>query len=131
MSFRIRYRPARKGRGIMKKLDEIAKELDLQVLSSGSGPDREVTAGYCCDLLSWVMANGRKDAVWITVQTHVNIVAVASLLELAAVIIPSGMPVDPVTIQKAKEEGVTVLSSQRGAFELSGMLYRMGIGECS
>ena len=128
MNSRIKCLPAGKERETMTKLDEVVKELDLQVLSSGSGLDREVTSGYCCDLLSWVMANGKKDAVWITVQTHTNIIAVASLMELAGIIIPSGMSVDPKTIQKAEEEGVAILSSKLGAFELSGILYQMGIG---
>ena len=112
----------------MKKLDSIAKELGLTILSPGSGLEREVSSGCCCDLLSWVMANGKKDAVWITVQIHLNVIAVASLLELSGVIIPSGMAVDEKTIQKAKEEDVTILSSDMDAFRLTGKLYQMGIG---
>jgi serine kinase of HPr protein (carbohydrate metabolism regulator) len=112
----------------MTKLEDIVKKLDLQILSKGTGLDRSVSSGYCCDLLSWVMANGKKDAVWITVQTHTNVIAVATLLELAGIIIPSGIPVDPKTIEKAEEEGIAVLSSGLGAFELSGILYQMGIG---
>jgi hypothetical protein len=110
------------------KLEDIVKKLDLKVLTKGTSLSSNVSSGYCCDLLSWVMANGKKDAVWITVQTHTNVVAVASLLELAGIIIPSGIPVDGKTIEKAEEEGITVLSSQLGAFELSGLLYQMGIG---
>ncbi len=52
--------------------------------------DREVTCGYTCDLLSWVMAHGKAGMAWITVQTHMNVIAVASLMEMAAVIIPEG-----------------------------------------
>ncbi|HHY83555.1 MAG TPA: hypothetical protein GX505_12905 [Clostridiales bacterium] len=111
----------------MKKLKDIVRELNLKVLSGVSNLDREASSGCCCDLLSWVMANGKKDSVWITVQTHINIVAVASLLEIAAIIIPSGMPVDEKTISKAETEGVVILSSQYDAFQLSGMLYNMGL----
>jgi len=113
----------------MKKLKDIVNELNLTVLSGASSLDREAASGCCCDLLSWVMAHGKKDAVWITVQTHVNIVAVASLLELSAIIIPSGLPVDEKTLEKAEEEGVIILSSQSDAFQLAGMLYNMGLGK--
>lgn len=111
----------------MIKLDDIVKKLDLKVLTTESDLNRRISSVYCCDLLSWVMANGKKDCLWITVQTHTNIVAVASLLELAAIIIPSGISVDPKTLEKAIQEDVVLLSSQAGAFELSGLLYEMGI----
>lgn len=90
--------------------------------------DTNVVDGYSCDLLSWVMANGKKNGIWITVQTHTNIVAVASLLELAGIIIPNSIPIDPKTLQKAEEEGVAILSSDMNTFELSGVLYQLGIG---
>jgi hypothetical protein len=111
----------------MIKLDDIVNKLNLKVLTTASDLDRKVSSAYCCDLLSWVMANGKKDGLWITVQTHTNIIAVASLLELAAIIIPSDISVDPKTIEKAVEEEVVLLSSECGAFELSGLLYKMGI----
>lgn len=112
----------------MRKLENIVEELDLKILSGGPGLEEEVSSGCCCDLLSWVMANGKKNAVWITVQTHVNVIAVASLLDMAGVIIPSNMNVDEKTIEKAQEEGVTILSTPLNAFQLTGMLYNMGIG---
>ncbi|HCS74106.1 MAG TPA: AraC family transcriptional regulator [Clostridiales bacterium] len=112
----------------MKKLENIVEELELKILSRGHGLKSDVSSGCCCDLLSWVMANGKKDAVWITVQTHVNVIAVASLLDLAGVIIPSNMEVDKKTIEKAQEEGVTILSTHLNAFQLTGMLYNIGIG---
>jgi hypothetical protein len=111
----------------MNKLKDIITELNLKVLSVGDNLDIEVTSGCCCDLLSWVMANGKKNDIWITVQTHVNIVAVASLLELSGIIISSGLTVDEKTIEKAKDEGVTLLSSSMSAFQLAGILYNIGI----
>ncbi len=111
-----------------KRLIELIKELDLKILSEGSNLNRAVKSGCCCDLLSWVMAHGRKDAIWITVQAHVNVIAVASLLELAGIILPSGITMDEETLKKAQKEGITILSSQMDAFELAGKLYMMGIG---
>lgn len=111
----------------MRKLEHIVDELGLKALTRGHGLEQEVSSGCCCDLLSWVMANGKKNAIWITVQTHVNVIAVASLLDLAGVIIPSSMNVDEKTIEKAQDEGVTILSTHLDAFQLTGMLYNMGI----
>ena len=110
-------------------LKDLIKELDLEILSEGSDLNRTVATGCCCDLLSWVMANGRKDAIWVTVQAHVNVIAVASLLELAGVIITSGLPVEEKTIERARSEGVTLLSSRIDAFQLAGKLYNMCIGK--
>ena len=112
----------------MRKLEELVRKLDLEIISEGGGLDREVLSGCCCDLLSWVMAHGKKGAIWVTVQAHVNVVAVASLLELAGVILPSGITMDEKAVEKAREEGITILSSKMDAFHLSGMLYKMGIG---
>ena len=110
------------------KLSDIIKELGLEVLTSKDVQDKEVSSGICCDLLSWVMANSRKDAIWITVQTHINIVAVASLLDIAAIIIPSEIVCQPETIKKADEEGIIILASNHSAFNISGRLFKLGVG---
>ena len=71
----------------------------------------EVSCGYTCDLLSWVMAHGKKGMAWITVQTHMNVIAVASLMEMSAVILPEGITMEGPSLEKAREEGVAVLQS--------------------
>ena len=67
-------------------------------------------------------------SIWITVQTHVNIIAIATLLDISCIIIPEDISVDPNTIAKANEEEVVVISSPLTAFELAGRLYEMGVG---
>ena len=109
------------------KVTELIKELNLQILCGADQAERPVTGGICCDLLSWVMAHGQRGSLWITVQTHTNTIAVASLLELSCIIIPAGIPVDPKTLQKAEEEGIPVLSSDKTAYALCGQLCRLGI----
>ncbi|MFO7153604.1 MAG: DRTGG domain-containing protein [Caldicoprobacter oshimai] len=109
------------------KVSQIIEALSLKVLAGESFLDREVCSGYCCDLLSRVMARGEKGMVWITVQTHMNIVAVATLIEMACIIIPEGIEVERKVLDKAEEEGVIILSSDLTAFELAGKLYQMGI----
>ena len=104
----------------------LAAALKLKILAAGN-IDREVSCGYTCDLLSWVMAHGQPGMVWITVQTHLNVVAVASLLDMAAVIIPENITVDAATLAKAEEEGVAVLSSPLCAYDLVAGMIQAGI----
>lgn len=106
---------------------QLAEALKLQVINEGTTFDKELSSGVTCDLLSWVMANGKKDGVWITVQTHLNIIAVASLLELACILIAGDPSLDSKTIEKAKEEGITLLTSKDNSYELSGRLFSLGI----
>jgi hypothetical protein len=80
-----------------------------------------------CDLLSWVMAKGKKGNLWITVQTHTNSVAVASLLEMSGIIIPDGIEVEPETIEKANDENIAVLSTDMSPYQIFKCLYEMGI----
>ncbi|MDD4081737.1 MAG: AraC family transcriptional regulator [Eubacteriales bacterium] len=96
-------------------------------LTEGNPTGREVTCGFVCDLLSWAMARGRQGMAWITVQTHMNVVAVATLHEMACVILPDGIQMEEAPLKKAGEEGVIVLSSQLSAYELCGRLYGAGL----
>lgn len=80
-----------------------------------------------CDLLSWVMAKGKKGNLWITVQTHTNSVAVASLLEMSGIIVPDGIEVEKETIDKAEEEKMAILSTKMSPYEIFKCLYEMGI----
>lgn len=109
------------------QVKELTTKLELKTLAKGDD-GAEITGGYSSDLLSWVMAHGVRGGAWITVQTHLNIIAVASLLEMSCIIIPEGIEVDKPVLDKAEEEGIAVLSSGRTAYELSGMMYSMGIG---
>jgi len=94
---------------------------------SGTDLNRKISNVYSCDLLSWVMAKGKHDTAWITVQTHNNILAVASLLEFACIIIPEGIKVDQEIIDKANEQEVVMLSSDKESFEIFKILYEAGI----
>ena len=89
--------------------------------------DREVTCGYTCDLLSWVMAHGKSGMAWITVQTHMNVIAVASLMEMAAVIIPEDIEMEQATLEKAQDEDICVLQSSKTAYELCALMAQAGL----
>lgn len=86
-----------------------------------------VRCGYTCDLLSWVMAHGKAGMAWVTVQTHMNVIAVASLMEMAAVILPEGIEMESASLDKAREEGVTVLQSPLTAYELCARMAAAGL----
>lgn len=104
-------------------LSEVVDRLGLEVVAGGNLLDIQVSGGYVGDLLSNVMANAQKGQVWLTVQGHVNVVAVATLRELAGVVLVGGRQPSEDTIAKADEEGLAVMKSELGAFELAGRLY--------
>ena len=89
--------------------------------------DREIVCGYTCDLLSHVMGRGQADMAWITVQTHMNVIAVAALLDFACVIIPENLPVEAPIVKKAQDEEIIILSSDKTAYELVELLAGNGV----
>ncbi len=111
-------------------LQEIIDRLELKVLTEPRDFQSIKPAnGYASDLLSCVMAGAKQHGVWITLQAHNNIVAVAALLELAAIVITEGAQPDPGTIAKANEEGVTLLSTDKPTFYIAGQMWEMGLRE--
>lgn len=109
-------------------LQEIITQLDLAVLTEPKDFSEIVpSAGYTSDLLSCVMSGASHQAVWITLQAHVNVVAVAALLDLSAVIITENARPDERVIAKANEEGVTLLSTSRKSFYVAGKLWALGL----
>lgn len=107
-------------------LKDIVEKLQLQVLAGSQHLEQEVTGGYVADLLSCVMTGAQPGQLWFTLQTHLNIVAVASLLGVAGIVVTEGAPVTPETIQKAEQEGVVLLSSAEPTFETLVKLVRSG-----
>jgi len=109
------------------KVERLVNSLRLEVKAGNDQLNQEVTGGYAGDLLSDVIAHSAKGNVWVTIQTHPNIIAVASMKELAAIILAGGREPDPETLQKAREEGIPLLISLLPAFELAGRLYQAGV----
>jgi hypothetical protein len=109
------------------KLTELIQELAVTIKSAPKGLDREVKGGYAGDLLSDVMAHSKAGDVWVTIQGHPNIVAVATLRDLAGIILANNRQPDDETVQRAEEEGVTILCTPLPTYEVTGRLYRLGI----
>lgn len=104
------------------KVKELADKLGMKILTGAEGLEKEVEGGYTGDLLSWVMSHAAKGDVWVTVQIHVNIIAVAVLLEMAAIIVPENIPVEDSTLEKANQEGIAILQSGESAFNLCALI---------
>jgi serine kinase of HPr protein (carbohydrate metabolism regulator) len=107
------------------KTIELIDKLNLKILAGETGLNREITGGYVSDLLSDVIGNAKEGSVWITLQTHLNTVAVASLKELSAIIIVNSHMPPEETIMKSSEENIPLLLSDLTAFELTGKIYEL------
>lgn len=107
------------------KLSEIAERLGIKISTKDCDTAREVKGCYISDLLSDVMANAKEGDIWITLQTHPNIVAVASLKNLAGIIITNNRTPENDTMKKAEDEHIAIASSPLSTFEAGGLLYKM------
>lgn len=108
-------------------LNDLAQKLGLEVRAGGSALEVEVRGGYASDLLSDVIAHGQPGDLWVTLQRHQNIVAVASLKRLAGIVLVNGREPEADALQKAGAEGVPLLVSALPTFELVGRLHDLGL----
>lgn len=115
------------------KLRDIASELKLENLTSDLDQklDVDVTAGYASDLLSDILANAPAGGIAVTIQVHMNTVAVAVHARLAAVILAASRRPEPDVIDRATEEGIVLFVAETGTFDLVGRLYAMGLREAN
>lgn len=112
----------------MMNLQQIIDKLQLTILTDPQDfASMTPTGGYSSDLLSCVMAGARKGHLWITLQAHLNIVAVAALNEVAAIIITENAQPDAISIAKANQQGVILLSTPEPTYEINGRLWELGI----
>jgi predicted transcriptional regulator len=108
-------------------VQQIVDALGLKVLSGDGLLERAVSGGYASDLLSYVMAKAQPAEVWVTLQAHPNVVAVASLTDVACVIITEGIQPDEVTLAKARQEGVILLGTNEDTFRTVARLAALGL----
>lgn len=108
-------------------VSEFAAGIGARILTGEIGLERQVTGMYVCDLLSWVMSHTGKGDAWITVHTHLNIVAVSVLTELSCIIIPEGIKVEEVTVNRAMQEGVPILNVDSSAYKICCIAHEAGI----
>ncbi len=108
-------------------LADVVEKLGLDVKTGSQRLDVLVNRGYVSDLMSDVMANAREGDLWVTLQIHQNIVAVAVMKSLSGIILVNGREPQEETLRKAVSEQIPVLVSSMPAFELVGQLYQLGI----
>ena len=104
---------------------EIVEKLDLKVCCGTTGLNREIKGGYTSDLLSDVMGNAGEGCIWITLQTHKNIMAIASLKELSAIVLVKGFSPDEDPIAESESEGIPLLTTSIQTFEITGAIYEL------
>lgn len=104
-------------------VNDVAKKLNLTVLSGNMGMDREVKGGYVSDLLSDVMGYSREGQIWITIQNHKNVMAIASLKDLAAIILVKGIKPSADTEQQSNEENIPILGTELETYDIAGLLH--------
>ncbi len=112
------------------RLDEMAKLLELEALTptcAESLASEDITQGYASDLLSDVLAHAPAGGVLVTLQVHLNVIAVASHAGLRAVIFSSGRTPEPDVVERAAEEGLALFGARADTFEIVGRLYQFGL----
>jgi predicted transcriptional regulator len=107
----------------MMKIKDIVEALGCEVLAEGS--DQEVLSGYTSDLLSDVMGNCPEGSLWITIQRHMNVIAVAQLKQIVAILLVNGARPEADVIKRAEEEGIAILSTKENAFQVSGKVFSL------
>lgn len=109
------------------KLSDIVNRLNLNILCGEDLLDREVTGAYSGDLLSDVLASASEGDVWMTIQVHPNVVPIALMKGLSAILAVNGKRPDDSTLDKAREENIPVLGTEWDAYQASGRLWELGL----
>ena len=108
------------------KVCELAKEIGAEYLNKAD-TEKVISSGFVCDLLSWAMAKGKSGMAWVTVQSHLNVIAIAALHDISCVVLPENINMEQSVIDKANEEGINILVSGLSAYEICGILYKNGV----
>jgi serine kinase of HPr protein (carbohydrate metabolism regulator) len=105
----------------------LVEALGLNVAAGADNLAVPITGAQVCDLLSFVISHGRQGHIWITIQTHPNIVAAAALVGLSAILLAAGAEPEEETLDRAEEQGIALLTSNSSAFALAGRVYELGV----
>lgn len=103
-------------------VNELIDRLSLEAITVAD-PDREITGGYAGDLLSWVMGRASEGDAWITIMTNINVVAVASLADVACVLLSEGVTIEEDVVAAAAAKGVTLLRSDKPTYALCAAVF--------
>ncbi|MBE6732521.1 MAG: hypothetical protein E7561_00790 [Ruminococcaceae bacterium] len=85
-------------------------------------PNREIEGIYIGDLLSWVMGKAQADNAWITIMSNINVAAVASLTDVACVILAEAVTMEADVLKTAEEKEINIISSPLSAYDTAVLL---------
>ena len=123
--FAVHKRQAKSKTDTKMKVKELVEKLNLKVLSGEKGLDREIDGCYISDLLSDVMGNAMEGNIWITLQTHKNVMAVASLKEMSCIILVKNLMPNDETIEQSNDEDLPILQTSLPTYEIAGLVYNL------
>lgn len=109
------------------KVSQLMELIGAKNLNPEANLDAEISCGYSCDLLSWVLAHGKAGMAWCTVQTHMNVIAVSVLMEMACVILVEGVQPEEASLKKAMDEEMPMLATDKTAYEVCVLMGRAGV----
>ena len=102
-------------------VEQLAKSEGFEALAMPDG-ERVINGVYIGDLLSWVMGRANADNAWITIMSNINIVAVASLADVACIILAENVMPEQKVIDMANSKGINVIKSTLTAYEAAVFL---------
>ncbi len=106
-------------------VQELINKDIFEVINTGDNLDKVISKPFCCDLLSIAMGKAPADSAWVTVMGNINTLAVATLTDIACIILAEGAVLDVPALNKAKDQNITVLSTDKPIFDTSLMVYEM------
>lgn len=98
------------------------------VVNEGDETERQIQKVFCCDLLSVAMGRAPEGGAWVTVMGNMNTLAVAALTETACVILAEGALLDEGAVNKARQQGITVLKTELPVFDAALKVYGLTEG---
>ena len=109
------------------RVKEFAQKTGFKIWASDKALEREIAGVFVGDLLSWVIGNCEADQIWITVQSHLNSVAVSALKEISVLVIAQGAPIEQEMIDKALEEDIALCACELPAYEICKKCVELGL----
>ncbi len=108
------------------KITELSEKLGCEIIS-GNDDDNNISLEnvYIGDLLSVVMSKAKEQSIWVTIQTHLNIMAVSELLDISCIIVVEGMEIEAQTIVKSNELQIPILKTKASAYDIACKLHSL------
>ena len=104
------------------KISDLENNLPVMILTKKNYENRGLNGCYIGDLLSWVMSRAKSGNVWLTIMNNINIVAVASLTDVACIVLCEDVTVSEDVLDKANSEGVVIFKTSLTSYEFAKIM---------